>query len=151
MAAADALAPPAALVFLPGPNEAARGAVLRLRVSARDAAGRGFHNCSALRDSLRWGVADAGVLAADVAAWRGKAEAAEAAEQGLSKRGEHPKLLVLLGRCLLRTGHGATAAEKWERAVRLDPDDRAAVGLLKAYRRGVGSNGSVGAMQEAGR
>jgi len=74
--------------------------------------------------------------------------AAEAAEQGLSKLGEHPKLLVLLGRCLLRTGHGATAAEKWERAVRLDPDDRAAVGLLKAYRRGVGSNGSVGAMQE---
>ena len=73
----------------------------------------------------------------------------------MKRFGEHPELLVLLGRCALRLhAQGCQslgdAPRYWERALRLDPDSHAAAGFLKAYRRATPSGGKVGmAVEEA--
>ena len=81
---------------------------------------------------------------------------AGSAQAGLQRFGEHPDLLVLLGRCALRLdGQGrqqnlGDAPRYWERALRLDPDSHTAAGLLKAYRRASHDSGRVGmAVEEA--
>ena len=80
---------------------------------------------------------------------------AESAHGGMKRFGEHPDLLVLLGRCAVRL-HGQSrqslsdAPRYWEHALRLDPDAQDAAGLLKAYRRAASGGGKVGmAVEEA--
>ena len=80
---------------------------------------------------------------------------AESAHGGMKRFGEHPDLLVLLGRCAVRlrgqSRQGLSDAPRyWEHALRLDPDARAAAGLLKAYRRAASGGEKVGmAVEEA--